>query len=127
MHEIAPDKVRQHGVGRLRWFSDESHDLYVWQSEFGRLLRFQFCYDKGTPQEQVVRWRRGGSVEHALVDDGERLLRKQSPIFMSNGTWDPRDPLVRLRANRKALDPSLYRQLNQVFKKLRKSMDKDTG
>lgn len=118
MHEINPEIVKQRGGEgfRLRWYSDESHDLYVWLSDEGRLMRFQFCYDKGSLREQVVRWKLGGAVEHALIDDGERLHRKQTPIFVSNGAWDPREPLDHLRADRSNIDLPIYMQLIKILR-----------
>lgn len=73
----------------LRWYSDESHDLYVWSDKAGMISRFQFTYNKGTGREEVIEWRGGEMVGHALIDPGEDLsIHKKTPIIVANGVWD---------------------------------------
>ena len=79
MHEINPQIVKQRGGEgfRLRWYSDENHDLYVWLSDAGRLMRFQLCYDKGSPREQVVRLHRFFIHVYIMIPE-EDLLRSRN-------------------------------------------------
>ena len=81
---IAESKRNKH----FRWFSDNRHDLFLWHNEDGEIIRFQFCYDKNSTQEQAVEWLKFGRIFHQKVDDGEsKKLRKSSPIFVANGSW----------------------------------------
>lgn len=116
MHEIDPGIVQQREEeNRLRWFSDADHDLFVWASGSGLMTKFQFCYDKTSGREQVVYWELDGSIDHALVDDFRGRLGSPTPILVSNGLWDLREPLRRLRESREGIDARIYRQLMEVF------------
>jgi hypothetical protein len=89
-----------------RWFTDERHDLFVWTDPDGEPARFQFCYGRGTGDEQMIEWRRDGGVRHRRVDDGERGGRsKESPLIITNGAWNLADVRNRLIVAARGIDP----------------------
>jgi hypothetical protein len=66
-------------------------DLIVWADETLSIAAFEFYYDKNV-DEHVLIWREGSGFTHLAVDDGEQkpaLEYKQSPILVSDGSFDP--------------------------------------
>lgn len=73
--------VSQPGPGLRRWFADEEMDLIVWYSEAGEVSGFELCYDK-SGAEHAFTWRRGGSLVHSAVDQGEALpTENRTPVL----------------------------------------------
>ena len=91
LREIDPKYiVKEKRDKNFRWFSDESHDLFLWYNDEKEIIRFQFCYDKNSLEEQAVEWIKSRKLFHQKVDDGESAkIRKSTPIFISNGLWSP--------------------------------------
>ncbi|MEW6775345.1 MAG: hypothetical protein AB1405_03575 [Bdellovibrionota bacterium] len=115
MTEVPPHLIAK-SEGHLRWFSDARHDLFVWFGERDEIIRFQFCYGKGTAQEEVVEWRRGDHVKHSLVDDGEVPgSLKQSPLIVANGPWRPKDALEAFKAASGGIDPVVREPIEQIL------------
>ncbi len=108
MREVPSKYVCTDSVPGLteRWFTDERHDLFVWTDGAGEPARFQFCYGRGTDDEQMIEWRRDGGVHHRKVDDGETGGRaKESPLIVTNGRWDLMEVRKRLIVAAQGIDP----------------------
>ncbi len=77
------------GEKRRRWFSDDYFDLIVWETEYGEMVGFQLCYDKGK-DEHALTWFRETDLRHNRVDDGESppLQYKSTPILVPDGSYD---------------------------------------
>jgi len=74
--------------GTRRWFTDSDADLIVWYDDEGKLVGFQFCYDKNR-KERCITWKSSGSYTHTGVDDGEVYgMNKKSPVLVSDGAFD---------------------------------------
>ncbi len=76
------------GEPERRWFSDEDHDLIVWEAE-GRVVGFQLCYDK-KGSERALTWTEEHGYSHDAVDNGETQpgTPKRTPILMLDGYFN---------------------------------------
>lgn len=76
------------GEPQRRWFSDEDHDLIVWESD-RRVLGFQLCYDK-KGAERALTWTEDHGYSHDAVDNGETQpgTPKRTPILMVDGYFN---------------------------------------
>lgn len=102
--------------GSRRWFSDDEMDLIVWYSADGALEGFQLCYDKSR-RERAFEWRRGGSLRHFVVDDGESTpLRNDTPILKSGGgEADQARVLADFRTRAAKLEPAIVAAVAAAF------------
>lgn len=58
-----------------RWFHDDDFDVFVWQSQSGKVTRFQVCYSIGLDERALV-WH-----QHAgLFYDGTQSEAKAPPV-----------------------------------------------
>jgi hypothetical protein len=94
---------------RRRWFQDEDFDLFVWQAEDGRLVRFQLAYDRRSA-ERVLTWDQERGYGHHAVDDGEgrgAMQPKASPVLVADGVFDAQAVADRFRAHSGGIDPAV--------------------
>lgn len=72
-----------------RWFSDDHLDLIIWFADDGKIIGFQFCYDK-VSDEHALTWFTGRGFSHRRIDDGEGrgIHHKMTPILIPDGTVD---------------------------------------
>jgi len=79
-------KVRQDSSGfRKRWFSDSDCDLFLWEDDGGRIVRFLFTHGKGQG-ECFVEWSQQGGLSMGHVEDGESDPGrfKMTPVLMAS-------------------------------------------
>lgn len=110
-------KVKQTRKSQQRlWFSDRSHDLFIWLDTENHPLAFQFCYDK-SHNEHALLWHHQTGYSHQRVDSGEpnNGSYKQSPILIANGEFDPSEIAAAFKRISAKLDPALS---EFVYKKL---------
>ncbi|MBI2890335.1 MAG: hypothetical protein HYY13_06065 [Nitrospirae bacterium] len=102
---IKPEEIR----AGLSWYTDSTHDLYVWADAHGRVTRFQFTFGKGTEKEEVVEWKGGRLVGHALVDPGDPdgPAHKRSPVIVADGLWSRADVARKFEAVARRLEPDI--------------------
>lgn len=91
-----------------RWFGEAYFDLIVWLDDRGDPLGFQLCYDKGE-RERALTWTRDKGYSHRRVDDGESFTskRKQNPVLVADGLFDPQAVAERFRRASADLEPAL--------------------
>lgn len=76
------------GQDYRRWFTDDYFDLFIWYGPDKKISSFQLTYDKGH-KERAVTWKRGGSITHTGVDDGEdNPMASMTPLLESDGVFD---------------------------------------
>lgn len=90
LHEINSKYLHSSETNEgLRWFNDFKHDLFVWLDTKDRIVRFQFCYDKNTSNEQSIEWVLDHNLFHQKVLSDEGWHSMSSPILVPNGAWNP--------------------------------------
>lgn len=73
---------KQRKADNMRWFTDTSHDLFLWCNGSNEIIRFQFCYGKNSGNEHLVEWERNLGIKEFTVDDGETGgVSKSTPIL----------------------------------------------
>ncbi|MDQ1362753.1 MAG: hypothetical protein QG652_613 [Pseudomonadota bacterium] len=107
------DTANQHSI--KRWFSDPTHDLFVWLNAHGQITAFQFSYDK-TGNEHLLSWSEAHGYSHDRIDDGETTpFQTMTPIMVPNGIVDCVQVAETFRSVSKLLEPELvafiYRRL----------------
>jgi hypothetical protein len=102
--------IRQRGdEPRLTWYTAAAADLYVWQDPSGRVVAFEFCYDKLT-DEHVLRWRQGTGFLHARVDAGESVPHyNATPIAVADGAPDLDRIALEFERMAAEVRPGIYR------------------
>lgn len=107
---IETSNVRQTpGDGtRRRWFSDGKMDLIVWYGGASEVTGFQFCYECAH-ESKAITWQEGRGYLHCGIDDGEGQagVSKQTPILVSDGTFDKGVVLAAFRAASEGIEPAL--------------------
>jgi hypothetical protein len=86
-HEIDPELIKQSGpYSRKRWFRDAEAecDLFLWQDERNKLVRFQFRY-----QNALIEWdhQKGIRTGHIDVLSGS-FVHYQSKLFRLHQNLD---------------------------------------
>ena len=74
-----------------RWFTDDFFDLIVWYKNGPKSVKigFQLCYNKNTPQEKSLTWRKNQGYMHNAVDQGENVgQNKATPILILDGAFN---------------------------------------
>ncbi len=93
--------------GPRRWFSDAEMDLVVWGLPGDGVAGFMLSYGK-SGRERAFEWRRGGSLRHFDVDDGEATpLRNDTPVLRDAGPGDRKRVLADFLARSGALDAAI--------------------
>ena len=86
------------GQDRRRWFSDEDHDLIVWETESGDISAFQVCYRIGG-EERAITWNEKEGVGFAKVDAGDQTAEKnRTPVLIPTQEKPSNDALSRFRS-----------------------------
>ena len=81
---------------------------FVWHDR-DAITRFEFCYGKSR-DEHVLSWAEENGVGHARVDDGEHEpRRKQTPIVVPDGLFDPATIALEFERLGALIEPGVYR------------------
>jgi hypothetical protein len=106
------------GEPKRLWFTDDALDLYIWISDEGHILKFQFTYDKPCDEKSLL-WQtqsklRANSeqtqsnLSHTSIDDGCRPGKHpSSPILLGEVALDASRVIVLLKQN-SAVIPQRY-------------------
>ena len=90
------------------WFTDRSHDLFVWINFDRQPLAFQFCYNK-LQNEHAILWNLQHGYSHQRVDSGEAKDKryKMSPIMIEDGDIEILKIAADFKRINQRLDPEL--------------------
>lgn len=98
------------------WFTDLSHDLFIWVSSDDCPRAFQFCYNK-PENEHALLWHQHHGFSHHRIDSGESYegRYKMSPIMLADGDIEPLKIAADFNNISLDIEPKLA---NFVYKKL---------
>ncbi|HZG50736.1 MAG TPA: hypothetical protein VEZ40_01250 [Pyrinomonadaceae bacterium] len=101
------------GQGARRWFNDERLDLFVWYDAGGRILGFQLCFDKDTPDELALTFTEnaGYSLDHVAAEAS--VCDLGSPVLARGGEFSRRQLLEQLCERGEVLERPLYEYLRE--------------
>jgi len=104
----------------VRWFTDNSHDLFLWFNHREDVHRIQFTYGKNSPTEHMLEWSEQAGLSSFLVDDGEQTVNsrfKSTPIIASDNSADIRPISLILSKLASKLDSSIYKIIYEKLSK----------
>lgn len=101
-------KVKTKEQRKKIWFSDSSHDLFVWLGNDHQPVGFQFTYDKHRG-EHCLSWSAAHGYSHSRIDDGEITpgKYKMTPVLVADGDFDAGDIANRFERISRDLDTEL--------------------
>ena len=98
--------VRQEPDSRRRWFESADLDLVVWYDADGSISGFQLLHP--SPEGgRALTWRSGSGIFHHVIDAGDRLLGKLSPVLVPCEAPAVPDLVARFAALAGSLDREL--------------------
>ena len=87
------------GEPKKLWFTDDALDLYIWISDKGHILKFQFTYDKPGDEKSLL-WQIQSNLSHTSIDDGSRPGKHpSSPISLGEVALDASRVIDLLKQN----------------------------
>lgn len=105
------EHVKQYpGQHFRRWFNDELLDLFVWYDVGGRIVGFQFCFDKDR-QERALTYTDTHGYSLNKVDDGGSAWDMSSPVLVPGAEFPRVRLLAQLGERGAALDRRLFKYL----------------
>ena len=82
------DIYLREGEPRKIWFTCSEQDLYIWFSEEGEIIKFEYSYDKPFNEKSLL-WKNNGNYSHTAIDDGSRPGKHpSSPISLGSVALD---------------------------------------
>lgn len=90
------------------WFSDQSHDLFIWAGSDDCPHAFQFCYNK-LQNEHALHWHQLHGYSHFRIDSGESYedKYKMSPILLADGDVEPVNIAAEFKIISQKVEPKL--------------------
>lgn len=102
--KVTQAKKNQHQL----WFTDQSHDLFIWINPDNQPVAFQLCYNK-LHNEHAVLWHQHHGYSHQQIDSGEPGdgKYKMSPILLADGDVEPLRIAANFKLISRGIDPIL--------------------
>lgn len=93
------------GEPKKRWFTSSTMDVFVWFSDHDEIVSYQFTYNKPGDEKAIV-WSKEKGFSHLGVDDGANPGKHPgSPLFVADGTLNPRKIITMLQKDEGELTP----------------------
>lgn len=104
MLRLISDIYVREGEPRKVWFTCSEQGLYIWFSDDGEIIKFQYSYDKPYKEKSLL-WSNSGSSSHTAIDDGSRPGKHpSSPISLGSVPLDKSIVIKKLNDNAGAVN-----------------------